>query len=247
MDNVQVMLFLLLLCSQSRVITSCDLRYTKQPIYGYRAIASSNTDEIVLQIDQPQCVWKCLSMNSCRYISHNSGTGQCVLGLGKCESLAAVVGGTIYAFGPLRDSCLQWSSTHDPDRIQFEIPGVRRLARILTGETMLVGKFDISTEIFWANNEGVQVGPIYQTDQDIEFLTADPACTLPWMPYTAGELLPAEAISGGYLPDRSVTYVSRVSYSGSPIFGYYNAGSEFAYYEMYGVRTATSMELLILL
>ena len=246
MENFQAIMFVLLLCSQSTGITSCDLKYTTQPLYGYRAIASSNIDEIVLQIDQPQCVWKCLSMNSCRYISHNSGTGQCVLGLGKCESVAAAVGGTIYAFGPPRDSCLQWSSTQVSGRVPFET-NQRRLARTKVGEALIVGKFPVSAGVFWANNEGKKFGPIDQTDQDIEFLNADPACTLPWIPYTAGELLPAGVISGGSLPDGSITYVCRVVQSGNFVFGYYNAGSERAYFENAGAKTSTSMQLLILL
>ena len=111
---------------------------------------------------------------------------------------------------------------------------------------MLVGKFLPENGEFFANNEGEDVGPIRESDQDIEFLTMDPACTLTWMPYAGGGL-PAGAISGGRLPDGSITYVCRVTHDGSLTSGYYNTEAELAFYQWYGPRTKTSMEIVVLL
>ena len=62
----------------------------------------------------------------------------------------------------------------------------------------------------YANREGVQIGPVLETYQDIELLTVDATCPLPWMSYTACEPLPVGAVTGGRLADGSETYVVKV-------------------------------------
>ena len=75
----------------------------------------------------------------------------------------------------------------------------------------------------------------------------DPTCTLLWMNYTAGGSLPRGAISGGYLSDGSKTYVSKVVHENKLSFGYYNIGSQMAYYEQDDVHTTRTMEQFLLL
>ena len=248
MDTFQVIFHVLLLFFQPLNVGACVSKYSKKPLYGYRCTDSSNTEVTVSQTDRPQCVWKCLKSEMCHYLNHHHDTRQCVLGLGMCESLKPAIGFTINAFGPPRDSCLHWGSRQEPGRIPVEIPGMSYLARITVGNTLLIGKFDIAPlDKFWANNEGVRLGPVFETDRDIEFLTVDPACTVPWIPYTVGESLPFGVIGGGYLSDGSITYVSKVIVNGYTGFGYYNVRSELGYYEVEGAQTTTSMELLLLL
>ena len=180
--------------------------------------------------------------------NHNHENVQCVLGLGKCESLAPAIGFSVNAFGPSRDSCLHWGSKQEHDHVLIETTGKTCLARIAIGNTLLIGKFVVAPlNTFWANNEGAQLVPVSETDQDIEFLSVDPACPVPWIPYTAGESLPFGVISGGHLSDGSITYVSKVIVNGYTVFDYYHARSELACYEYGGAQTTTSMELLVLL
>ena len=247
MDNFCVISYVLILLSQSLYVTSCSHKYTREPLCGQHCATHLDSVVAVQQTDRPQCVLKCMELGTCHYINHNHVTRQCDLGLTKCESLIPVDSGVVNAFGPPRDTCVHWGSSQEPGRVPVEIPGQDRLARIKIGDTLLVGKFDISREQFWANNEGVQVGPVYQTEQDIEFLTINPDCTLPWMPYTAGSVLPTGIISGGHLSGGTTTYVIKVLHNGMQIFGYYNTGSELAYFEYVGGRTKSSMEMLLLL
>ena len=229
----------------------CDIKYTKQPTTGHHCVASSNAELTLWQTDHPHCVWSCLKLKTCCYINHNYNTGQCDLGLDKCESLVPAVGVVVSVFGPPRDSCVLWSSKQEHRYVPIEVqdPGgkVRHLARIKTCDSLLVGKFLPETGVIFANNEGEVVGPILELDQDIEFLTMDPACTLTWMPYTAGGLLPVGVISEGPLSDGSITYVSRVTHKDSLTFGYYNTEAELAFYDWHGPRTKTSIEVVVLL
>ena len=250
MDIFQVIFHILISCSHTLSIIACDVKYTKQPIYGYRCVATSNTGIITQwRSNRSRCAWECLKIKTCRYINHNYDTGQCGLGLGKCESLVPTVDVAVSAFGPPRDTCVHWGSIQEHGRVPVEVQDrkVRYLARIKTQDTLLVGKFRPESGTFLANNEGESVGPIHESDQRIEFLTMDSACTLPWMPYAAGAILPAGAIGGGLLPDGSTTYVCKVTRGARLVFGYYNTEAELAFYEWYGPRTKTSMDILVLL
>ena len=249
MDTFQVIFHVLLLCLQSLCAGLCYPKFTKLPLYGYRCMDNSNnvTEVSMYQTDRPQCVWKCLKMEMCRHLSHYHDTAQCILGLGECEFLTLSPGGSVNVFGPPRGSCLHWGSRQEYGRVPVAITGRSQLARITTGDAVLVGAFDIDPGKFWANNVGVLVGPVYESDPDIEFLTVDPACSLPWMPYTAGESLPTEVITGGHLSDGSIAYVIRVTVNDFQQFGYYHAESELGYYARIDAISITSMEILLLI
>ena len=247
MDTFHVIISIFVSCSQSLCVTARSQKFTQEPLGGHHCVIRPDSVVTVrqTQTDQPQWVWKCLHLELCHYINHNHVTGQCDLGLSKCESLTPVVGGGVNVFGPPRDSCVHRGSSQEPGRVIVEIPGQGRLARIKIGDIVLVGKFRIKKEIFWANNEGVRVGPAQNTYEDIEFLTTAPACTLSWIPYKAGELLSAGVTSGGHLSDVSTTYVVKVLHNGVQTFGYYNSWSKLAYYEYGGVRVKISNEILV--
>ena len=109
-----------------------------------------------------------------------------------------------------------WGSSQQLGRVPGETLAEDRVTRIKTSGTLLVGKFQLLFGQFWANNEGAQVGPLYEPDEDIEFLTKEPACTLLRMPYTTGGLLPAEVISGGRLPDGPLTRYGKLRVGHAP-------------------------------
>ena len=246
MGIFNVIFHILLLCSHLLSANVCDVEYTKQPTNGHRCVASSNTEVTLRQTDRPQCMLKCLQLKTCRYINHNYDTGQCDLGLDKCESLVPAIGVEVNVFGPHRDACEHWAPRQRLGHVLVEvsIPGdVMYLARIKIDKTLLVGKF--INGWFWGNNEGVRV-EIYEAE-NVDFLTMNPACTLAWIPYTAGDLLPVGAISGGLLPHGSITYVSKVTHNDLPVIGYYNTQTELVYYELAGAHTKKSMEILVLL
>ena len=169
---LQTLFQILLFRIQSLFVTAGNARYTKQPIYGHRCIASTNIT--LWQTKRPQCVWKCLGLKTCQCINHNHGTGQCDLGLGKCESLEPTVGSAVNVFGPPRDNCVRWGSKHDPGRVPVQMSFDRfdlYLARIMINDILLIGSLISKNRMFWANNEGYRVGPIQETDQTVGFLT----------------------------------------------------------------------------
>ena len=96
-DTFRVICHILISCHCLFVIT-CDVTYTRQSVYGHRCVAISTSEVILWGTDRPKCVSKCLKLQTCRYINHNYGTGQCKLGLDKCEFLAPAVGIAVNAF-----------------------------------------------------------------------------------------------------------------------------------------------------
>ena len=246
MDTFRVIIYVLIFSSQVLCANACSQKFAQEPLCDHHCVSRPDSVVTVQQTDRPQCVWKCLTLEACQYINHNHATRQCDLGLSKCESLIPVFGVVVNAFGPPRDTCVHWGSSQVPGRVPVEIPGQDRLARIIYFNTFVVGKFNINSDSFKANLGGMVFnGP---AGPGTEFLTINPACTLPWMPYTAGGLLPAEVINGGHLLDGSTAYVVKVNHSGVQTFGYYSARTERAYYEYHlGANTKTSMEMLVLL
>ena len=152
MGIFNVIFHILLLCSHFLSANVCDVEYTKQPTNGHRCVASSNTEVTLRQTDRPQCMLKCLQLKTCRYINHNYDTGQCDLGLDKCESLVPAIGVEVNVLGPHRDACEHWAPRQRLGHVLVEvrIPGdVMYLARIKIDKTLLVGKF--INGWFWGN------------------------------------------------------------------------------------------------
>ena len=231
---------------KSALAIACETRNAMEPRHGLRCLTTASAS--TWQAAHPQCVWRCLQMKTCHYINYDSDTRQCELGMGQCESLQTAAGFMVNVFGPPRHDCLYWGSNQISGWVPVqERNGKIYLAPIVSADVVLVGKLNTQKGDFWGKNGGVKVGPINVNDKYIEILSKDPVCPLPWMPYTAGEPLPFGAVTGGRLRDGSATYVAKVTHNGDVNFGYYDPTISLTYYQWYGVHTATSMELLVLL
>ena len=242
---LQVIYISFLIYLRATLASACELRYTKQPLHGLQCVTTISRN--VWETARHRCMWRCLKMENCSYINHYSATGQCELGFGQCEPLQPATGVLVQAFGPPRHGCLHWGSRQELGWVPIvEENGHNYIARTISGDALLIATFDTYSFALWGNSDGVAVGPVKETDQNIEFLAKDPACPLPWMPYTAGGPLPVGAVIGGRLADGSPTYVAKV-YHDRFFFGYYSPKSVTAYYERRGAQTKSSMDILVLL
>ena len=243
-------IFAWILLGKWQLSHSCETKHINNAVSEYRCVPGSNNDADIWKLHLPQCVWKCLSMSTCRYVNHNQTAVQCVLGLGVCHNLEPAPGILIKGFGPARGICLSWGSPDEPGRVPIqENDGILIIyvSRLRTSNALIPGKYVLRDNDFWCNNEGDRTGPIYGLEE-IEILTTDPACNLPWMPYTSGAQLPSGAVIGGHHADGTNLYVAWVDDgTRQSAFGYYNPSSETAYYEIGGAWTTRTMQLLILL
>ena len=238
--------FLVFLCPI--LVDACETRITNTPLDGLRCVTNGNT--VVWLTAHPQCVWRCLRMKTCRYINYKTDSEKCELGLDECESLQPAAGVMVNVYGPTRHDCLQWVSAHGVGLVPVQIRGgYMYVARLGGDDAVPVGWFRTTLRDFYANMEGEFIGPVHDTDDNLEILTKNAACQVPWMSYTDGEPLPFGAVPGGRLPDGSATYVAKVTHhsNGEQLVGYYNSKSGLAFYEYYGTQTSTSMDILVLL
>ena len=144
----------------------------------------------------------------------------------------------VMAFGPPRQDCLHWGSSDEHGRVPVQVEVTVQsanyiyVARIIYGDNVLLGNFKIGHGKYYANDEGVAIGPILERDQEIESLTKGVTCTVPWMAHTAGETIPHGAVAGGRIADGSPTYIAKITHTVQHlVFGYYNPKTKLAYYE----------------
>ena len=228
---------------RSNLAAACELKHANKPLYGQQCVTSEPTE--IWQAAHPQCVWRCLRAGACRYINHNSVTGQCELGFSQCQSLQPAAGVIVNVFGPPRQDCLRWGSDQGPGWVPIqERDGDLYVARTIINDSWFTGNFFVGSKELWANGEGVRIGPV-TGNKNIEVLTKNVICILHWLSYAAGEPLPYGAVTGGHLSDGSAVYVMKVIDNNYPFFGYYNPKSALAYYEYGGARTTALMKILI--
>ena len=120
---------------------ACEMRHTKDPLYGHRCISSS--DVVVRQEDHRGCQWRCLRIQDCSYINHTPESDRCEIGLGQCESLAPAVGVMVNVYWSPRDVCLHWGSHQEVGRVAVGEGGMsppRYVGRTYVGEAMVLGQ-----------------------------------------------------------------------------------------------------------
>ena len=73
-------------------VIGCQVRNTKWPLLHYRCIPNSSDKVIFSQAARAQCEWKCLNMESCKYININPSNVSCETGIGRCMHLEPSAG-----------------------------------------------------------------------------------------------------------------------------------------------------------
>ena len=99
METRFVVFVIIVLYLHSENVAGCELLGTKLPYYGYHCVSDSRTNVDLHRSAYPQCVWRCLTKKTCRFVNHNSATDECQLGLGNCKFLRIDVGFMAVAFG----------------------------------------------------------------------------------------------------------------------------------------------------
>ena len=201
-------------------------------------------------IDFPQCEWRCLRIEQCRYLNYNVNFGQCELGFGRCESLVSAPGVFVNAFGPARHTCLHWASDQQAGMVLVKIhDGYEYIAvvRAAVGNALVLGKFTLGGQTIYYIHNSQAVTMQYNGASGHELLMADPGCTLSWVSYTPHTVIPSQAVMGGRLADGSPTYVVTAYAPVRNALGYYDSTTGVAHYEYYGPQTSTNMTMLILL
>ena len=86
--------------------------------------------------------------------------------------------------------------------------------------------------------------PTVCTDVPMEIMALDSSCTVAWVTYTAGDVLPRGSIVMGYWngkPSYNICHIEGLEQS----FGWFVEGGDVAFNEYFGGQTTTQFEILI--
>ena len=219
-------------------------RYTNRPLDGY--YCNSHQYFVDDNIREDICKWRCLQSRGCGAMSYNPMSGTCMLATQPCAMAETHSEYRLMVFSRQEHKeCAVWvrDQAHIvPARIVTTGSG-GYVARIAIGGNTLVGNGNLPGQNWntYIAHEGQQ---IYYPNQD--FLTVHPNCTMAWIPYTAGDILPRKALVTGMLKGRRL-YSSRSWHQpgNTWVAGVYAEDDTAAYYPYSGSNAATSFDILV--
>ena len=221
----------------------CTQKYTNTPLNGY--YCASQTDTTLLGVTQALCTHACLTSPGCAALSYNGATGNCSLVTQPCASARKHDDSLLMILRDQQDiDCIVWVQDEDgvvPDRMLTDSYSVGRVS--VDGD-VLVGQADRPGGNWntYIAHEGNQ---IYFPNENI--LTVHPTCTVAWVPYKAGDILPHTAVGTGMLADDRHLY-STLSWHASAGYwriGSYAEGDTAAYYAYSGSNAVTEFDILV--
>lgn len=185
------------------------------------------------------CMHRCITApDSCVAVSYNKRKHYCILVAEHC-----VVLGTDddFVFTSVRPGCVDWIPfVHGEDFPSNAAisSGGRAAGRARLGDDVLVGNTYVSPDALVVRDLAVNNHHM----NDYSVMVIDPACDHVWVPFIAGNPLPANAVAGGVAENRLV-YVARSTGLGG-YYGYYDAQTGLGYFG--GFTNQQDMEILTL-
>ena len=250
--TVKAMLVMLITWHCVRPGVTLRTTFTTQPLLGYRCVTYNPSSQVTwLSTTRTQCVWRCLSSNSCVVISYNHRLNHCELSMQLCDKVVSDVDFSVNVYGMDRKLCLRWVPVTKYDAkkaIAFKqkawkpkIAVARKHVNtgLYPGKHLRFAQFQIIVVV----NESTEVA-----DYHGEILLVDPDCYWKWVLYTSPNVLPVGAVKGGYDVNGESLYVARAKVNGYYSIGYYKPSQMRGYFGIYGhTETKKFMHILIIL
>ena len=227
--------------------------YTRQPMLGQRChLNEPKFLTTLLNIARTQCVWRCLSNDSCLVVSHNHRHNYCELSPRACNKVLPNADFTINAYGSERSQCLRWVPP-----AQYDSTTAVEFFKTYNDITVLsVGRVKDSTGLYPGKYRKTALSVQYIkkaskyaiTGSNCEVLLVDPSCMWAWIKYTGGNKLPVGAVSAGYYRNDTL-YVVRSMFGIKWSIGYYRPSSKRGYfaYDYKPHNKRLNLQLLVLL
>ena len=204
-----------------------------------------------------QCMYVCLQSVNCAAFNHNATEDECTL-LGKPCPLAQQDPDMAYSSfseTPVQ-KCSQWIPYTSGEAIDDRMIA-SQINRVMVGRIKYRDNFIIGFEYiphgkcYTYMNATVDNHISSGSSAQCERLRIADDCTAFWIPYTAGDRLPARAVTGGHMASGDVAYVVKfdIVYGGEAltISGYYTEGAQYAISYYYRLRSSSTMMMLLIL
>ena len=116
------------------------------------------------------------------------------------------------------------------------------VGRLISGPHTLPGKYQTLHNNLYSSFNGRT-----HMNGNKEVLTVVAGCQVGWMPYTAGNVIPTHAVTGGFLASGtgSRLFVIRGQVGGYIPIGYYDPNMQKGYIDYCGAHVLTEMEMLV--
>ena len=229
----------LLVCNYSNAITG----YTRRPLDGYYCRTGVYKD--IGSFDQQACTRSCIKAENCVLLMYNPHNRMCLHldGSRPCHQATPSPEIMIMRFRPsLKEQCLIPSKPPNDRLIQTEIGYPRVVTQKYQNGVVCLGVSNIDGDNRF-NFEGHSTA-VDCPDVPMERMAVDPFCTVAWVTYTAGDVLPRGAIVMGYWNGKP-SYSTRHTYGSQQSFGWYLGGSDVATAQYYGRNTDSVFDILI--
>ena len=228
---------------------TCIRKFSNRPLNGYHC----NTEYYanVTTIPRHRCTELCIKDPQCWMLSYNSLTDCCLMASELCITAESNPHSSMMVFREKEvEPCVSWTSpTYNPAvprRLVENRPRQPRpaaVARMVVGENIYIGHEDKLNAAGYFPIDGNEE----RETTNYEILSVSPSCSLAWVPYTTGTTVPAAALKIGYVTGKGLTYSIRVYTPDENLdkFGVYATGDNVAYYPLFGVLSATEVDILI--
>ena len=203
-----------------------------------------------------QCEYLCLQSVNCAAFNHNATDDECTLLRNPCP-LAQRDPEMVYSIfseTPVHQ-CPRWipytSGDDIDDRMIASQTGAQMVSRIMYNGNYLIGyEFIRARRCFTYNTVADQV-VASGSSAPCERLRIADDCTAFWIPYTAGDPLPEKAVTGGRMASGDAAYVVKfdVVYNSKAVIvsGYYTEEAGYAVTTYFGLRSSSTMMMLLTL
>ena len=224
---------------------------------GQRCLVGNMTLVHDILVGRQMCITDCIRRKNCQLINYNVNESRCILSFEGCSKLIQDDRYNVMFVGQRLTAaqCLTWVpiTTHtlsrmvssDDCEMSRTFPDTEcYVGRLISAPHIIPGKYipGRGAKIF-----SVLGGSSYKTGTK-EILEVSPHCLVTWVSFSAGNLLPHQAVVGGYWGNENGArlYIIRAPALGKTIIGYYDTAAHMAYVEFRGANEVTEMEMLVL-
>ena len=212
---------------------------------GHQCVVSQENIISNKSVEQHICKSECIQRRKCLFLNYNRVKGRCILGKRACIRLEPEVQSDMAFFGTKSALCLKWipSETNLNGMLACGDDSCSsHVGRALKDSHLLPG--DVSAGLLYTMLNGRE----YELEP-MEHLDVLFGCQATWVPFTAGDVLPHQAVVGGYLSSGSgkPLYIVKRAFSNTYSHGYYDPVSKKGYIEFMGPNEVTHMEMLLLI
>ena len=201
------------------------------------------------------CKYVCLQSANCAAFNHNTTDDKCTLLNNPCPLAHEALGMEYYVFTKKSThQCSQWVPYTSRDAVDNRMiasqPGKSIVSRLQFNDNFIIGYEYISDGLCYAYTT-VYSRIIDSASSSCERLRIEDDCTAFWIPYRAGDPLPARAVTGGRMASGQDGYIVKFAilyYSETvTISGYYSEGAPYAVAAYFGHRNSNTMMILVIL